>query len=179
MKNKRTALYRHFDACGRLLYVGISLSAVHRLEQHRSHAHWFRDIARVDVQWLPSRDAAMKAEAAAIGEERPAFNVVRPGQPRTVIDQPTIDSLRPAGVIHPMSGRVDGWYARGIYATEILGWFRAMFPKDRFDLLTAADAKRIGFLSSDLKLSSIEWQRWASTEPDFKAADKYDEMLRA
>lgn len=71
----RTALYRHFDAAGNLLYVGISLNAVARLAQHRREAHWFDSIARIDVEWHPSRCAAETAERAAILAERPAHNI--------------------------------------------------------------------------------------------------------
>lgn len=69
----QTALYRHFDASGRLLYVGISLSAVQRLAQHAS-SDWSADIRRVDVEVYPTRDAALAAEAVAIRDERPEHN---------------------------------------------------------------------------------------------------------
>ena len=71
----RTALYRHFDAAGRLLYVGISLSAVQRLGQHRDNTHWFEAIASVSIEWLPSRAEALEAERRAITTEHPAHNV--------------------------------------------------------------------------------------------------------
>jgi len=75
---RRTALYRHFDADGQLLYVGISLSAVQRLGQHKHNASWFEKIVRIEIEWWPFRDLAEQAEAAAIWHERPAWNVVRP-----------------------------------------------------------------------------------------------------
>ena len=74
----RTALYRHFDADGRLLYVGISLSAIARLEQHKRSAGWFGEIARIDLEWWPFRSLAEQAELSAIWRENPAWNVVRP-----------------------------------------------------------------------------------------------------
>jgi hypothetical protein len=36
-----TELYRHYDAEGNLLYVGISLNSVVRLTQHRQASGWF------------------------------------------------------------------------------------------------------------------------------------------
>lgn len=78
----RTALYRHFSADGRLLYVGISLCAIGRLAQHRQTAHWFGEISRVDVEWLPSRRDALKAEAEAIRKESPMHNIA--GQPQAM-----------------------------------------------------------------------------------------------
>lgn len=66
-------LYRHFDAAGQLLYVGISLNHVARLSQHKK-APWVDRIARVEIEAHPSRADALKAEAAAIVAEKPAFN---------------------------------------------------------------------------------------------------------
>ena len=71
-----TALYRHFDAGGELLYVGISLSPAYRLSQHRDASHWFPRVATVTIEWLPSRDEALRAERAAIQSEHPQCNIV-------------------------------------------------------------------------------------------------------
>ncbi len=70
-----TALYRHFDAAGRLLYVGISLNSVARLGQHLRTAAWFFDISRVEIEWFPARVDAEQAERAAILTERPLHNI--------------------------------------------------------------------------------------------------------
>ena len=75
-------LYRHYDADGALLYVGISLNAVSRLAQHRDHAHWFQLIARVDIEQHPSREAAIQAEKLAIHNENPRHNLMRPSPPK-------------------------------------------------------------------------------------------------
>ena len=72
---QRTHLYRHFDKDGRLLYVGISLSALSRLAQHREHRHWFDAIARVEIQSYPTRQAAREAERESIRKERPEYNI--------------------------------------------------------------------------------------------------------
>jgi len=69
-----TNLYRHFDAEGNLLYVGISLNAINRLSQHKQASGWFDDIARVDIKTLPSRKEALDAETKAIQTEAPKYN---------------------------------------------------------------------------------------------------------
>jgi hypothetical protein len=69
-----TALYRHFDKDGRLLYVGISLSAVVRMQQHIRQAKWARDIARIEVEWFETRCEAEAAEWRAIRTEGPIHN---------------------------------------------------------------------------------------------------------
>lgn len=74
----RTSLYHHFDRQGRLLYVGISLSHVQRLAQHRKTSHWYWDIACIKVTHYPSRNAAERAERRAIRTQNPLHNVVRP-----------------------------------------------------------------------------------------------------
>jgi hypothetical protein len=71
----RTALYRHFDERGTLLYVGISLCAIGRLAQHRARAEWFDRISEIRVEWFDSREEALAAEAAAIVAECPLHNV--------------------------------------------------------------------------------------------------------
>lgn len=71
-----TALYRHWDSEGKLLYVGISLSPAYRLSQHKDTAHWFRRIASTTIEWLPSRLLAIAAEREAIKTEAPECNIV-------------------------------------------------------------------------------------------------------
>lgn len=68
------ALYRHFDADGALLYVGITNDPRRRLKQHKRTARWSEQIASVTVKWLADRDEAIAAERKAIAEERPLFN---------------------------------------------------------------------------------------------------------
>lgn len=68
------ALYRHWNAFGRLLYVGISLNAVARLVGHRQTAPWFGEIVEVTVDHYPSREEARAAEVRAIKTEKPAYN---------------------------------------------------------------------------------------------------------
>lgn len=68
-------LYRHFDKAGTLLYVGVSLSTVSRLSQHKRTAHWFSKIARVEVDRFPTREASLAAERQAIHSEHPLFNI--------------------------------------------------------------------------------------------------------
>jgi len=71
----KTNLYRHYNQEGTLLYVGVSLSAVNRLAQHREHSSWFDEIATVKIETFDSRDGALTAETIAINEERPVYNI--------------------------------------------------------------------------------------------------------
>jgi predicted GIY-YIG superfamily endonuclease len=70
-----TYLYRHFDAEGKLLYVGISLSAIGRLAQHKTASAWFDDIRNVTIEKFATRSEALDAETKAIKEEKPLHNI--------------------------------------------------------------------------------------------------------
>lgn len=72
--NDRTALYRHFDTGGGLLYIGISLCAFTRTRQHGMVAPWFHDVARIEIEWFPTRAMAESAEWQAIRREQPLHN---------------------------------------------------------------------------------------------------------
>jgi len=76
---RETDLYRFYDAGGRLLYVGISLSAVKRAAEHRGDKDWWPEVSRMEVKRHPTRAAALDAERAAIATEGPAYNVTHNG----------------------------------------------------------------------------------------------------
>lgn len=76
----RTALYRHFDVEGRLLYVGITGRPTHRISAHMSKSPWEPEIERMDVRFFATRDGALAAEAIAIRDEAPIHNIRRPDQ---------------------------------------------------------------------------------------------------
>jgi hypothetical protein len=72
-----THLYRHYDADGVLLYVGISTSAAGRLKGHGRNAKWFDRIAVITVDRYPTRKKAEIAEDLAIAHEKPFYNIRR------------------------------------------------------------------------------------------------------
>lgn len=72
----RTALYRHFDRFGRLLYVGISNDPDQRFTLHAYTSKWHPHSARRDLEWFDTRQEALASEREAIRAERPMFNLV-------------------------------------------------------------------------------------------------------
>jgi hypothetical protein len=72
-----TALYRHFDKDGRLLYVGISVSAGIRNGAHKHTASWFKEITSIKIEQFQTRRDAELAEHIAISEEAPLHNSKR------------------------------------------------------------------------------------------------------
>lgn len=71
----RTALYRHFDGSGRLLYVGITDCLHERDRQHAATKRWHADVVRTETQWCLSREHAADLERVAIKHEAPLHNV--------------------------------------------------------------------------------------------------------
>jgi len=67
-------LYRHWDAAGSLLYVGITGNLATRLRGHRHTASWFPEIANITLQHFPDNEALLAAERQAIAEENPIYN---------------------------------------------------------------------------------------------------------
>jgi hypothetical protein len=74
------ALYRFFAATGGLLYIGICDEPVKRWYAHADKP-WWPEVCTFRVVWFPSREEAASAEAAAILEERPEYNIVFNGVP--------------------------------------------------------------------------------------------------
>src|SRR6056297_1212452 len=75
-----TTLYRVFSG-ETLLYVGISLSALNRISQHKRYSKWFskHPPTHMTMEHFDSRVDAEGAEREAIKEERPVYNDVYNG----------------------------------------------------------------------------------------------------
>lgn len=67
-------IYRYFDHCGCLIYVGITNNPDVRNAQHRSGAAWYPLVASRTVRKVSDRETATSAERHAIQTESPAFN---------------------------------------------------------------------------------------------------------
>lgn len=72
--DKPTTLYRFFDESDQLLYVGISHRIQTRLTEHKVDKPW-ESVARIEIEWFPTRKAARQAEVQAIQAEHPAWNI--------------------------------------------------------------------------------------------------------
>lgn len=83
-------LYRHFDADGRLLYIGKSISAVMRLSGHRSASSWYGEISRVEIENFESVADLSAAEVVAIRQEQPIYNIVHNKPPRSEMRSVTV-----------------------------------------------------------------------------------------
>lgn len=105
-----TSLYRHFSEEGVLLYVGISLSWPARTKQHAHGSRWFDQVAKVEIERFPTREAALDAERKAIKAEKPKFNIIhnreaaaKPGvtqhKPYSVMEDPALQHITGPDVI--------------------------------------------------------------------------------
>lgn len=80
MTTQPVALYRHFDARGELLYVGITDDPARRWLQHVESSAWSVFVATSYLTGLACREEAAAAERIAIRTEQPIFNVARSGR---------------------------------------------------------------------------------------------------
>ncbi|WP_132120963.1 GIY-YIG nuclease family protein [Actinocrispum wychmicini] len=71
------ALYRMFDRDGRLLYVGITLDVSQRFKEHRAGKSWWTEASTITLERHGTRQDVEAAEAAAIVNEQPLYNVQR------------------------------------------------------------------------------------------------------
>lgn len=147
------SLYRHFDAEGRLLYVGIAKNALCRLNGHKK-ASWYEQLARVGVEHHKSRAHALYAEAIAIRDEQPIYNRNRPKpvDPDVAvvvaeIAEDTTIGLEPApkrGLFSHLPGAYDGTLT--ILYTILPEGRRAQTTLDRI----AGSVGAYGFATADL-----------------------------
>ena len=68
-------VYRFYNSEGHLLYVGISVSALHRVASHKVVQRWWGDVTRIDLAHYPNWKTARDAERAAIRDESPRYNI--------------------------------------------------------------------------------------------------------
>lgn len=69
------ALYRHYDADGVLLYVGITNDPGKRWNQHRGDKAWWEEVKLTRLEHFASRPEVLAAEKRAISDERPRWNI--------------------------------------------------------------------------------------------------------
>jgi predicted GIY-YIG superfamily endonuclease len=74
----QTALYRLYDAKGKLLYVGVTDNLKTRFAQHAKEKSWWASVAKRTVAWYDTREEAEAAEDAAFLAEKPARNLALP-----------------------------------------------------------------------------------------------------
>jgi hypothetical protein len=68
-------LYRIFDKDGVLLYVGATSYVLNRLAKQCANAVWFYSIKRIEVELHETLESALRAEAEAIQNEKPRWNI--------------------------------------------------------------------------------------------------------
>jgi hypothetical protein len=75
VESARVAVYHLWASNDVLLYVGVSKAPGHRIATHRRLKPWGSLIHHWDIEWCRTRFSALTAEAKAIDEERPLFNI--------------------------------------------------------------------------------------------------------
>lgn len=103
-----SALYRHFDSGGKLLYVGISISALQRFLGHRSNSEWVGQIATMTIEQCANIDEARERERAAIKAEKPLWNIQHNKKRKNAWDD-LFAMLEARGALHEIgsAGHID------------------------------------------------------------------------
>lgn len=76
----RWTVYRHIADDGQVLYIGMTSNPKHREIGHRRESAWWPQVARVEYEPQPDRDAALAREMELIRLYDPPHNIV--GTPR-------------------------------------------------------------------------------------------------
>ena len=71
---KKYCVYKHYNAKGDLLYVGMSKHLPRRTLNHQGASVWFLEVAEIKVEWHDTQKAASLAERISIFKENPKFN---------------------------------------------------------------------------------------------------------
>ena len=97
MTDLRYAVYRLYDAAGRLLYVGQSELPSERANDHVQRSPWGSRVARVEQEWFTNRPDALIHERALTLSLNPEFPSTVTGQTaRTVAHAYVARDLRKA-----------------------------------------------------------------------------------
>jgi excinuclease UvrABC nuclease subunit len=74
--SKHVTLYRVYGDEGILLYIGVSNNFGRRWNEHSRNQPWWNSRRRMTVDWYNTEDEALDAEAHAIFNEQPRYNVM-------------------------------------------------------------------------------------------------------
>lgn len=142
-------LYRMFDKDGRLLYVGISRSAVARFAQHGRQQTWIMEVARVEIETREcTRQEILAAELQAIRVERPIYNKAGVLEFRT--PKRLAHDLKKWPTVKEMVGRVLSEHRKMRFPSQqISEWIRGARPllrvlgERRTDTLRGTDLEAV------------------------------------
>lgn len=73
-------LYRFYDDTDRLLYVGVTMNPPRRFRTHEGTKGWWAEVSHIALESYLERADVLSAEAAAIRNERPVYNVALNGE---------------------------------------------------------------------------------------------------
>jgi hypothetical protein len=121
------SLYRHFNASGDLLYVGIAICPFKRLKAH-TRSIWYSEVRTVTIELFASKELARDAEREAIKKDCPLFNVLRPWEKFITHESTNIEkAINNAGGVSALASLISvtpqsivHWRNRGIPAKRVL-----------------------------------------------------------
>jgi hypothetical protein len=109
-RSDRTALYRLFDFNNTLLYLGIARDPEYRWKLHSDRQTWWHHVARKTVEWYPSREDALAAEARFTAKEMPLYDRAAKNAAESVQYDDTDDRARvTAWLLGELAVAQPGW----------------------------------------------------------------------
>lgn len=81
MRHEPQVFYRLYRADGVLLYVGLTMRPIARLQHHAGEKTWWQQVSTISLEHFPDRSDVEEAERLAIANEHPLYNVVQPRLP--------------------------------------------------------------------------------------------------
>jgi predicted GIY-YIG superfamily endonuclease len=180
-------LYRLYNADDELLYIGISLSAINRMTQHKANQPWWFEVATIKVETHEvDREAIATMEREAIIGECPRYNVVHingarrlavkttppqietPATPLYAVNDVLAVGLRgqpacPVGLVTDLDWDCDG--VDGYMTLSLFHWMTGKFGAGQRQIRIGSIgmAVKAGLISEDRKQS----EGWCGKEPVF------------
>jgi predicted GIY-YIG superfamily endonuclease len=142
---QKTALYRHYDKDGGLLYIGISVDPEGRTNEHRMYADWRYKSVSMAIEWFDDRQTALEAERLAIKTEKPTHNVA--------YNRPSADQLSPVSeaIALNFEGKIGLLYYSGLGLLKGLHNKQTMFFNHLMFIAKPIDGIAVVFLSDEDK----------------------------
>ena len=155
-KGYPVAVYRMYRVDGVLLYIGQSGAPARRIEQHVVGGDWPLAVVRIAVEWHPTREIAVLAEARAIAAERPLHNVAH---------NPAVRRKRP-----PQTGGkvLSAWMAQhGISVAQFGGMTEIPVPKlERLLRCELHATRHIPYQIHQATDGEVPWSVWSKPPPN-------------
>lgn len=131
MPESPVALYRFRNDARELLYIGITRRPEARWDEHAAEKPWWGEVQDMTIEWHPDRLSAATAEAKAIIDERPRYNLRREMPGVGYVPDRHIIATLPVELLAEIDARVAkvGAKSRNAWLIAALEWAVEQTPR--------------------------------------------------